>query len=245
VRRVRWECPNGCAAVLGPSRPRRDDVARYCLRCSAQVGRLVDRTSPALARERGEKVQRRLAADAKRSVRREECEAARFTVAGLDLRVELACFLRLDAIRSNPLTIPIAYSPRLRVRRFARKPSLFGLARYHAWEIVILAYPGITRDDVRETLLHEVVHFATRSGHDTRFRTVFRLAAEEAFGVRPRLETRYHGEVTRLVRAASEEKDPTPSFSFASHGKESIPNSARFDAAAEVAGAEPGEERRR
>lgn len=47
-RNYRWECPNGCGAVLAPERPRRDDIRRYCLPCSAREGYLVHRHSNVL-----------------------------------------------------------------------------------------------------------------------------------------------------------------------------------------------------
>lgn len=56
--RVRWTCPTGkgCPAVLASPRPRRDDVARYCLACSAERGRLVLRVAPALEAKRETKI---------------------------------------------------------------------------------------------------------------------------------------------------------------------------------------------
>jgi hypothetical protein len=82
TKRVRWACPNGCPAVLGPSRPRRDDVARYCLTCSAKRGRLVLRTAPSLEAKRESKAERakakKAAAAARAAAREAAREAARF-----------------------------------------------------------------------------------------------------------------------------------------------------------------------
>jgi hypothetical protein len=50
--KTRWECPNGCGAVMGPRRPRKDDVRRYCLPCSEESGRLVERVAPVVEKER-------------------------------------------------------------------------------------------------------------------------------------------------------------------------------------------------
>jgi len=52
VTLARWVCPKCTAGTLAPSRPRRDDVRRYCLPCSSKTGRLVERESPARARLR-------------------------------------------------------------------------------------------------------------------------------------------------------------------------------------------------
>lgn len=51
IRRFRWACPtvnSGHPAVLGSSRPHREDIVRYCLACSEATGRLVLRTAPVL-----------------------------------------------------------------------------------------------------------------------------------------------------------------------------------------------------
>ncbi len=63
IKMHRWLCPNDAAhaAKLAPSRPRKDDVRRYCLVCSEKSGRLVERIVPQLesrreaARERSAK----------------------------------------------------------------------------------------------------------------------------------------------------------------------------------------------
>ena len=52
TKQVRWKCPICECGVLASSRPRKDDVRRYCLTCSAETGRLVERVSPALERQR-------------------------------------------------------------------------------------------------------------------------------------------------------------------------------------------------
>lgn len=49
---ILWKCPNGCPSVRGIERPRRKDVCRYCLACSAKVGVLVERSAPVLERRR-------------------------------------------------------------------------------------------------------------------------------------------------------------------------------------------------
>lgn len=57
--RKRWDCPNGCPGVLAPGRMRKDDVRRFCLPCSAESGRLVERVAPALERKRAEAKEKR------------------------------------------------------------------------------------------------------------------------------------------------------------------------------------------
>lgn len=51
-KQARWTCLNCGEGGLAPTKPRRDDVRRYCLPCSAKSGRLVERVSPSLERRR-------------------------------------------------------------------------------------------------------------------------------------------------------------------------------------------------
>jgi hypothetical protein len=51
-KQARWTCLNCGEGGLAPTKPRRDDVRRYCLPCSAKTGRLVERVSPSLERRR-------------------------------------------------------------------------------------------------------------------------------------------------------------------------------------------------
>jgi hypothetical protein len=48
TKQARWKCPQCGAGILAPTKPRKDDVRRYCLPCSAKGGRLVERVAPAL-----------------------------------------------------------------------------------------------------------------------------------------------------------------------------------------------------
>lgn len=51
-KQARWTCLNCGEGGLAPTKPRRDDVRRYCLPCSAKSGRLVERVSPSLEKRR-------------------------------------------------------------------------------------------------------------------------------------------------------------------------------------------------
>lgn len=76
---IRWTCPNGCAAVLGPMRPPRDAVVRFCLHCSASSTRLVPREPTALltakAKKEAAKREREAMKSAKFRAKREEQKA--------------------------------------------------------------------------------------------------------------------------------------------------------------------------
>lgn len=209
-KQTRWHCPNGCAALMGPTKPRADDTRRYCLPCSAATGRLVRRTAPTLDRKREQRatthnekaLARRLVLAAK--------DTAHFTIAGLDVRALVVEFCRAPSLSSNTpgmAGIVRANMVGIKIRRCKSMPrSRLGFARYSTFTITIFDYPGITPADLRETVLHELAHLRvgrTRDGgggsHGTKWRTVFRLACEQTLGIRPRLDVCYHGEVTRKL----------------------------------------------
>jgi len=52
VKQIRWKCEQCDNGLLAPSRPRKNDVRRYCLPCSAKQGTLVERIAPALQKKR-------------------------------------------------------------------------------------------------------------------------------------------------------------------------------------------------
>jgi hypothetical protein len=52
MKQSRWKCPTCGHGLLAPTRPRRNDVRRYCLPCSSKAGVLVERVAPALDAQR-------------------------------------------------------------------------------------------------------------------------------------------------------------------------------------------------
>ena len=52
TKQARWKCEKCNDGLLAPSRPRKNDVRRYCLPCSAKQGTLVERIAPALEKQR-------------------------------------------------------------------------------------------------------------------------------------------------------------------------------------------------
>lgn len=52
AKQVRWKCANCNHGLLAPMKPRKNDVRRYCLPCSAKTGKLVERVSPTLEKQR-------------------------------------------------------------------------------------------------------------------------------------------------------------------------------------------------
>ena len=59
MKQVRWKCERCENGLLASIKPRRDDVRRYCLPCSAETGKLVERVSPSLEAQRAKKVEQR------------------------------------------------------------------------------------------------------------------------------------------------------------------------------------------
>jgi hypothetical protein len=71
-----WVCPrckDGCKA---PSRPRRDDVRRYCLACSKATGRLVERVSPAIQHDKERRLEIKKERAARERAAKEKLKAA-------------------------------------------------------------------------------------------------------------------------------------------------------------------------
>lgn len=52
TKQVRWRCQQCDHGLLAPMKPRKNDVRRYCLPCSSKTGKLVERTAPALEKQR-------------------------------------------------------------------------------------------------------------------------------------------------------------------------------------------------
>jgi hypothetical protein len=80
-------------------------------------------------------------------------------------------------------------SPAIHVRRARRRPNRLGFAVPDEWRVSVTAYPGIRPGDVRETLLHELVHLHVgsepghRRWHGRAFMETLRRAMTEAYGL--------------------------------------------------------------
>lgn len=161
--------------------------------------------SPGPARRRG---------SSRRGAGREQ-PARYYAVARINLRIEAERLCRLPAL-GGPDGPLVKRPPELSVRRASQRPrTRMGFAVPDEHRISVTAYPGITRGDVEETLLHELVHLAlgsspgTRRWHGPEFGATLRQAMAEAYGIdgiRPR--NSYHGawaaELERKHRLESE-----------------------------------------
>jgi SprT-like family protein len=222
AHRVRWECPNGHAGVLGPRQPRRDSIVRYCLPCSERTGRLVERTAPALERQRSaaaarsaDKAKRQRAAAARARARAAAAETARYTVDGLDLRAELARLCKLRTFKA-PGAGPgrlARRTPELTVtHRRARPTYELAAADDWGWRIRMAIWPGMDTADARETLVHELVHLfvgrqeGNNAWHGPTFKRVMRAAFREAYGPDiVAVDNVYHGRHAAALRAREAE----------------------------------------
>lgn len=200
AKRVRWECPNGLhPGVLGSTRPRKNATVRFCLPCSEVEGVLVERVAPALERKRAAKtVTREQRAAAQREARARAFVVVTADGAELDLRAEADRFMRgSETLRSwarESWAAGARFRPDLTVRR-GSKSHVSGHCD-HSGDIVLTVGAGADRHEVREVLLHELVHAVTipwldrqrrRRGtrvpwHGGTYRAALCRAARELFG---------------------------------------------------------------
>lgn len=218
-KRVRWECPNELhPGVLGPTRPRRDNIVRYCLPCSEAAGVLIERVAPALDRKRADA---KAAAERKRLSKQErERDKARSqrvlavrepdgSIGEVDIRATLEKMIRLPVLRDHAeRSCPYIQlqAPKVTLRRSRNKPYTSGHAPYYSWEFTVTAAADPERIEFEETLLHELIHLLLPGAHHSnRYRSVLVQAAREWW---PGIETSPDGGESyeldrRIVRDAS------------------------------------------
>lgn len=204
--KTRWSCTKNddCPAVLGPTRPRKDDVCRFCLPCSAKAGKLVPRVAPALEAKREKRAEKMKAKKLAKHAKTLAEEAAYYNVHGVDLREELERLWNLPVAREYRKKLGHLGKrlPELVVRtRSTSRVRRYGVAYSFRHQILINRIPGLDGFNVRETLAHEVAHILSPGkGHGVGWKTCFRLLCEQAFDVRPIIDKRYHGHVHHVLR---------------------------------------------
>lgn len=148
----RWVCPTCGSGINGPERPRKDDVRRYCLDCSAKTGRLVERTCPALEKQRAASSERAAAKRTAKIARQRQAAVARCMLGDLDLQREAQRLWRLPVMKDQP-----CWRMRLPDIEFRRSASkVYTSGRSYGGRIVITM--GYDPYGVLEVLLHELVH---------------------------------------------------------------------------------------
>lgn len=173
----RWVCPTCGSGALAPSKPRRDDVRRYCLDCSKQTGRLVERTCPALDKDRAARAEKRAALTVQKRAKERDARSA----GGVDLIAEARRFWKLPALRDQPYSSRDL--PDITIRRSKTKQHTSG-HWYGSWpngRVVVTV--GTDPFDAPGAMLHELVHAACPRGthHSALFWATLRRAAREAW----------------------------------------------------------------
>lgn len=189
-RQRRWTCPRCGAGKLAPSKPRRDDVRRYCLACSEATGRLVERTCAALeakrvesAEQRAARAKARRAAEARRRAEQRERVAAHLSYwSPLTGRIEDA---RRDVVKVWKVARRI--EPGLR----AQPPEIVASRGHASYAYTSRAEIHLCRGSDWHTLVHEVAHFVQaerglarrsdgkRAVHDRAFYRILRDLVEK------------------------------------------------------------------
>jgi len=164
TKQARWKCPQCEDGLLAPTRPRKDDVRRYCLPCSSAKGRLVERIAPALeARRELRAASTREKVRQKRQVARrraepaklqERCDAIRERI--IRKEAERIWKLMAEWHKGKPL-------PRINIVRGRNWGSQYGYAQPSWGQIQVnvdACQDGLRSKRVWQVLAHELAHIA-------------------------------------------------------------------------------------
>jgi len=164
--KTRWQCPNGCKAMMGPRRPRKNNVCRYCFPCSTKAGILVERFAPALQKDGERNQQKRQTQKAKAAETKTRQEDKHFQFNGIDTRELVAMAHKLPALHS-------AAKMRWVLKRSAVS-KISGRFCFSHWYILLpkddsandTRYPHlrakgyIGKEDIAGIIVHEMAHAA-------------------------------------------------------------------------------------
>lgn len=216
TRLIRWVCPSCGTGKLAPSRPRRDDVRRYCLKCSERTGRLVERQAPALERKRATGAERsreraRRKAEAERAAKRAatilDVVEEDGTLGELHVERALAKMAKLKSIRAASM-FRYEMVPDITFSRSASKSHTSGHAYYAGGPIHVTFARHCSRADAEVTLLHELAHTIMPGDehHGRRWRDAFVRACHQWYGPEfdePRGDDEKWALEQRMIREAS------------------------------------------
>ena len=229
AKRVRWECPNDHPAVLGPRKPPRDSIIRFCVPCSVERGRLVRRSAPVLDRDRRKREAARQEREAvkrdaarverEREKERQRDQAERNAQAKIDYYT-----VRTQDAAGKMIDVRVDEELRLMARRvLGRKSALarpgwldvvvrrsdVGTWHGHAkpWrrEIVLTLPKGVNGwEDLQTLLLHELVHIYSRAvkSHDQTYRRDYAKACPKAWPGIGRIPTKPKAHKQYVLSAA-------------------------------------------
>ncbi len=192
----RWLCPNGCGGKLAPERPRKNDVRRYCLRCSEKTGYLVERTCTSLERKRdaAKEQQKKKAAGKRRALSRqratkkERARERRF-IMGHDVQALCKRWYKLKSwapYRSMP-----SRPPKLAIRLSSTKSYLTAHAQVGGRHRITMTVPSDWVEptpqrvaQVLMTIVHELAHLFVPpdAWHDERFNRCLCTAVHAIWG---------------------------------------------------------------
>lgn len=225
-KQVRWKCERCGDGLLAPSKPRRDDVRRFCLPCSSETGRLVERIAPALEQHRArrvemarqkkknERIRERARIEKKMNAPREVAKR-KYSIEGeygMNIKKETARLWKMIAKmpqevewgRRGSRIVSTRKPPIVHlmkrgwsVDRDGRVWSRLGGAAGIAYGNHISIKPGVSW----ETLAHEIIHCAGFPGHDETFYSALKWLTETRWKMRIDFSTvtRYGYDVDWLI----------------------------------------------
>lgn len=164
TKQVRWKCANCDHGLLAPTKPRKNDVRRYCLPCSAKTGKLVERIAPSLDKQRTAKK----AAVKNKTVAKRASVAKRTAPAKAQQRVDAqrAKMIHAEAEKIWKLMQPYHKGkplPQIKIARGKNWGSQYGYAqsRWNHIQVNVDREQSVGRSKrVWEVLAHELCHCA-------------------------------------------------------------------------------------
>ena len=152
----RWKCGDCGSGVLAPTRPRKNDVRRYCLDCSRSTGYLVERTAPALEAKRAVAKIKTVEKQKTRAVKSRE----QWMVAGIDAEKYMQRLSVLPVYggrKGKPYRYIKSGYTKLVIHRL-KNPARWKLGHCSSSEIALYVSPDWTERTLREVLMHELMH---------------------------------------------------------------------------------------
>lgn len=162
TKQVRWKCANCDHGLLAPTKPRKNDVRRYCLPCSGKTGKLVERIAPTLEKQRTAKK----AAVKKKTVAKRATVAKRTAPAKAQQRVDAqrAKMIHAEAEKIWKLMQPYHKGkplPKIVIARGRNHGSQYGHAGRNYIQVNVDRSQCVSRSKrVWEVLAHELCHIA-------------------------------------------------------------------------------------
>ena len=162
TKQVRWKCAICDNGLLAPSKPRKNDVRRYCLPCSSESGKLVERVAPTLEKQRTAKK----AAVKKKTVAKRATVAKRTAPAKAQQRIDAqrAKMIHAEAEKIWKLMQPYHKGtplPKIVIARGRNHGSQYGHAGRNYIQVNVDRSQCVSRSKrVWQVLAHELCHIA-------------------------------------------------------------------------------------